>query len=235
MFICTTATSIVLHRGKSGPALSGTEYRLMPSACRLIVRERLWNLQFRYLVSRAPMRRRNIRTSDVVPPDPSVHFYHWFCKPLKFGEDQSESVHLRLRFAHPGWANNVVTWIQMQWVHKFYILIMLSLCNLLVYISFQGETMQTYWLEGQEGTPLAIKIYLQSSNSDQSTDYTWFQIRPLHCHNISIGQKFAVDKMNKAKTAVSHSGSEAPLGKGPPCPCPGPALLPVTLQLHNFD
>jgi len=47
-------------RGKSGPALGGTEYRLMPSACRLIVRRPLWNLQFRYLVSRAPMRRRSI-------------------------------------------------------------------------------------------------------------------------------------------------------------------------------
>ena len=46
-------------RGKSGPALGGTEYRLMPSACRLIVRAKLWNLQFRYLVSRAPMRRRS--------------------------------------------------------------------------------------------------------------------------------------------------------------------------------
>ena len=28
-------------RGKSGPALGGTEYRLMPSACRLIVRAKL--------------------------------------------------------------------------------------------------------------------------------------------------------------------------------------------------
>ena len=28
-------------------------------------------------------------------------------------------------------------------------------------------------------------------------------------NNISIGQKFAVDKMNMAKTAVSHIGSEA--------------------------
>jgi len=47
-------------RGKSGPALGGTEYRLMPSACRLIVRQSLWNLQFRQLVSRAPMRRQSI-------------------------------------------------------------------------------------------------------------------------------------------------------------------------------
>jgi len=47
-------------RGKSGPALGGTEYRLMPSACRLIVRAKLWNLRFRYLVTRAPMRRRSI-------------------------------------------------------------------------------------------------------------------------------------------------------------------------------
>jgi len=29
---------------------------------------------------------------------------------------------------------------------------MLSLCNL-VYILFQGESMQTYWLEGREGMP----------------------------------------------------------------------------------
>jgi len=51
---------IVYCMGKSGPALGGTEYRLMPSACRLIVRAKLWTLQFRYLVSRAPMRRRSI-------------------------------------------------------------------------------------------------------------------------------------------------------------------------------
>jgi len=30
-----------VNRGKSGPALGGTEYRLMPSACRLIVRAKL--------------------------------------------------------------------------------------------------------------------------------------------------------------------------------------------------
>ena len=29
------------YRGKSGPALGGTEYRLMPSACPLIVRQPL--------------------------------------------------------------------------------------------------------------------------------------------------------------------------------------------------
>ena len=45
--------------------------------------------------------------------------------------------------------------------------------------------------------------------------------------NISIGQKFAVDKMKMAKTAVSHSGSEArgPAqargpGQGPTSPMP---------------
>jgi len=32
---------ILLSRGKSGPALGGTEYRLTPSACRLIVRAKL--------------------------------------------------------------------------------------------------------------------------------------------------------------------------------------------------
>jgi len=50
----------ITTRGKSWPALGSTEYRLMPSACRLIMWAKLWNLQFRYLVSRAPMRRRSI-------------------------------------------------------------------------------------------------------------------------------------------------------------------------------
>jgi len=63
-------------RGKSGPALGGTEYRLMPSACRLIYsaseivkftisipRESCTNAKAKY-------------SSSVVPPDPSVHFYH---------------------------------------------------------------------------------------------------------------------------------------------------------------
>jgi len=50
---------VYMIRGKSGPALGGTEYRLMPSTCRLIVRAKLWNLQVLYLVSRAPMRRRS--------------------------------------------------------------------------------------------------------------------------------------------------------------------------------
>ena len=34
-------SNMTLIRGKSGPALGGTEYRLMPSACRLIVRAKL--------------------------------------------------------------------------------------------------------------------------------------------------------------------------------------------------
>ena len=56
----TCDRTLGLRRGNSGPALGGTEYRLMPSACRLTVQAKLWNLQFRYLVSRAPMRRRSI-------------------------------------------------------------------------------------------------------------------------------------------------------------------------------
>ena len=64
LFLCLGAQGngvlAPLGSGKSGPALGGTEYRLMPSACRLIVRAKLWNLLFRYLVSRAPMRRRGI-------------------------------------------------------------------------------------------------------------------------------------------------------------------------------
>jgi len=34
-------SAVVAPRGKSGPALGGTEYRLMPSAYRLIVRVKL--------------------------------------------------------------------------------------------------------------------------------------------------------------------------------------------------
>ena len=75
-----------------------------------------------------------------------------------------------------------------------------------------------------------------SSNSDQSTDYrgsAWFQIRPLHCHNISIGQKFAVDKMNTAKTAVSHSGSEARgPEQGPTSPMPRAGSAWTRLQFR---
>jgi len=37
----TLQLQLGLIRGKSGPALGGTEYRLMPSACRLIVRAKL--------------------------------------------------------------------------------------------------------------------------------------------------------------------------------------------------
>ena len=67
----------VVGRGKSGPALGGTEYRLMPSACRQIVRQPLWNLQFRYLGESCTNAKAKY-SSSVVPPDPSVHFYHWW-------------------------------------------------------------------------------------------------------------------------------------------------------------
>ena len=44
LFICSSNTfysNTLVYRGKSGPALGGTEYRLMPSACQLIVRAKL--------------------------------------------------------------------------------------------------------------------------------------------------------------------------------------------------
>jgi len=58
-------------RGISGPALGGTEYRLMPadSVSEIvkftisIPRESCTNAKAKY-------------SSSVVPPDPSVHFYH---------------------------------------------------------------------------------------------------------------------------------------------------------------
>ena len=60
-----------MARGKSGPALGGTEYRLMPadSASEIvkftisIPRESCTNAKAKY-------------SSSVVPPDPSVHLYH---------------------------------------------------------------------------------------------------------------------------------------------------------------
>jgi len=39
--LCPSSRQILATGGKSGPALGGTEYRLMPSACRLIVRAKL--------------------------------------------------------------------------------------------------------------------------------------------------------------------------------------------------
>jgi len=44
-------------RRKSGPALGGTEYRLMPSACRLILRG---VVKFTISIPGAPMRRQSI-------------------------------------------------------------------------------------------------------------------------------------------------------------------------------
>jgi len=67
---CFDIDSDLKGRGKRGPVLGGTEYRLMPSACRLILqaklsipRESCTNAKAKY-------------SSSVVPPDPSVHFYH---------------------------------------------------------------------------------------------------------------------------------------------------------------
>jgi len=61
-----------LPRGKSGPALGGTKYRLMPSACWLIVRAKFTISIHRESCTNAKAK----YSSSVVPPDPSVHFYH---------------------------------------------------------------------------------------------------------------------------------------------------------------
>ena len=52
---------------------------------------------------------------------------------------------------------------------------------------------------------VAIEISLQTTEAAFDFRFDHFIV----INNISIGQKFAVDKMNMAKTAVSHSGSEA--------------------------
>jgi len=56
-------------RGKSGPALGGTEYRLMPSAD-TARRCEIYNFDTSCTNANAKY------SSSVVPPDPSVHFYH---------------------------------------------------------------------------------------------------------------------------------------------------------------
>ena len=64
------------RRGKSGPALGGTEYRLMPSACRLIVRA-IEIVKFTISIPRESCTNAKAKySSSVVPPDPLVHFYH---------------------------------------------------------------------------------------------------------------------------------------------------------------
>ena len=70
---------------------------------------------------------------------------------------------------------------------------------------------------------VAIEISLQTTEAALDFRFDHFIV----INNISIGQKFAVDKMNMAKTAVSHSGSEArgPAqargpGQGPTSPMP---------------
>ena len=67
----TVQVQYATTRDKSGPALGGTEYRLMPSACRLIVRAK-----FTISIPRESCTNAKY-SSSVVPPDPSVHFYHW--------------------------------------------------------------------------------------------------------------------------------------------------------------
>ena len=70
-----------LRRGKSGPALGGMEYRLMPSACRLIVQ-----VKFTISIPRESCTNPKAKySSSVVPPDPSVHFYHrsYVCQSIR--------------------------------------------------------------------------------------------------------------------------------------------------------
>ena len=68
---------------------------------------------------------------------------------------------------------------------------------------------------------VVVQISLQTAEAALDFRFDHFIV------NISIRQKFAVDKMNVAKTAVSHSGSEAwsPVqsrgpGQGPTSPMP---------------
>ena len=64
---------------------------------------------------------------------------------------------------------------------------------------------------------VAVEISLQTTEAALDFRFDHFIV----INNISIGQKFAVHKMNMAKTAVSHSGSEARgSGQRPTLPMP---------------
>ena len=72
VFVKLSQVTLVVARGKSGPALGGTDAISVPAdSAREIVRftisiprESCTNAKAKY-------------SSSVVPPGPSVHFYHW--------------------------------------------------------------------------------------------------------------------------------------------------------------
>jgi len=68
-------SQVFVCRGKSGPALGGTEYRLMPSADSADSASEI--VKFAISIPRESCTNGKAKYSNsVMPPDPSVHFYH---------------------------------------------------------------------------------------------------------------------------------------------------------------
>jgi len=81
LFSCKVALKILspqmISRGKSGPALGGTEYRLI-DAIRVPVDSANEIVKFTISTPRESCTNAKAKySSSVVPPNPSVHFYHW--------------------------------------------------------------------------------------------------------------------------------------------------------------
>ena len=65
-------------RGKSGPALGGTDYGVPADAIRVPVDSSSEIVKFTISIPRESCTNAKAKySSSVVPPDPSVHFYHW--------------------------------------------------------------------------------------------------------------------------------------------------------------
>jgi len=71
---------MAVSRGKSGPALGGTEYRYGVPADAISVPADIAAAVVKFTISIPRESCSNAKakySSSVVPPDPSVHFYHW--------------------------------------------------------------------------------------------------------------------------------------------------------------
>ena len=68
-------------RGKSGPALGGTEYGVPADAISVPADSAAAVVKFTISIPRESCTNAKAKysSSSVVPPDPSVHFYHWVC------------------------------------------------------------------------------------------------------------------------------------------------------------
>ena len=65
-------------RGKSGPALGGTDYGVPADVISVPADSASEIVKFKISIPRESCTNAKAKySSSVVPPDPSVHFYHW--------------------------------------------------------------------------------------------------------------------------------------------------------------